>query len=260
MRGGSAITVLAHLGRAYSRWSSPVSFLARRFIHDVGRHCGCAQYGDVCLDLGAGTAPYAGQLSRALGMARYLTVDIAPTDKTHVVADCCQLPFKDSSVSWVVSFEVIQHVATPSVMLSEIARVLVPEGHLLLTFPFLYPECDFRDFHRWTLDGMRQDLVEGGFECVLMERRGGPCFAFSCALNWMLQHAVPGSRTGWRGERSWGGVLRAAVTTVITVPTVLLGWVSLAVDQLLPTTGYYMGAAVVARKTSVTPRATGADA
>lgn len=50
-------------------------------------------------------------------------------------------------------FEVIQYVSDTAKLVDEIARVLKPGGHFLLTFPFVYPECDVQDLHKWTIRG-----------------------------------------------------------------------------------------------------------
>jgi len=84
--------------------------------------------------------------------ALYVAVDIAPSWNTTVVADAVCLPFADSSADLVASFEVVQHIQSPDLMISEAVRVLKPGAYLLMTFPFLYAECDFHDYHRWTME------------------------------------------------------------------------------------------------------------
>jgi SAM-dependent methyltransferase len=240
--------LLARLSRAYTRFASPVAFVARRFIRSAAKVGGAAHAAGRCLDVGAGTAPYRSDLNTALGMVHYVSMDIAPSDTTGVVADGCRMPFPGDTFDMAVSFDVIQHVATPNRMLDEMARVVAPGGHILLTFPFLYPECDFHDFHRWTMDGMVHLLRERGLEIVVAERRGGRLFAMACMLNWMMQHAIPGQRRSWRAARTWLGIARAALVVLLTLPTTLLAWAALAVDSVLSPSGLYMGGAILARK------------
>jgi len=67
-------------------------------------------------------------------------VDIDPkanrTQLPCLAADLnCPLPFPDASFDVVVCSEGIEHIAHPHGLMAEIARVLKPEGHLVLTFP-----------------------------------------------------------------------------------------------------------------------------
>jgi SAM-dependent methyltransferase len=52
-----------------------------------------------------------------------------------LVADAAKLPFEDASFEAVTCFEVIEHVPDPDLLLSELARVLVPGGLLCLSTP-----------------------------------------------------------------------------------------------------------------------------
>lgn len=236
---------MIRVARDYWKRGNPVAFIARNFIAEVGRSGVRAEN---CLDIGAGTAPYANKIRRTLGVEHYVAMDVAPTDRCALVGDGCALPFRDDSFDMVVSFDVIQHVATPGSMIAEIARVLKPSGHILFTFPFFYAECDFHDYHRWTMEGMSDELARGGVEVVFAQRRGGAFFAAVLALNWAIQHMIPGGRRSWRATRSPMGLLRAGLVALLTVPTMLLGWVGLLLDRLFPTHGCYMGGAILARK------------
>ena len=129
---------LISLGRLYTKLSSPVAFIARRFVREAGRTFGrrCL----VCVDIGAGTAPYRAEVCEAFGVNDYFTIDIAPPDLTSVAADACALPLHSESVDLVVSFDVIQHIIDPEGAMREVGRVLRPGGCAVITFPFLYAE------------------------------------------------------------------------------------------------------------------------
>lgn len=236
---------LIRVARRYWKRGNPVSFIARNFISKEAR---IGVNADNCLDIGAGTAPYAAHLRQFFGVRNYVAMDVAPTDRCTLVGDGCALPFRDATFELVVSFDVMQHVTTPRTMIDEIIRVLKPGGYYLFTFPFLYAECDFHDYHRWTIEGMNDELVRGGFDVVVAQRRGGFFFAIVLALNWSVQHMIPGARRSWRAERTLLGLLRAGVVMLLTVPTLALGWVGLLLDKLFPVEGFYMGGVVLARK------------
>jgi SAM-dependent methyltransferase len=237
---------LATLARAYVNFSSPVAHAARRFIAEAARvaTAPCA----VTLDVGCGTCPYRTLIQAAFRSDSYIGLDVAPTDTTSVVADATCLPFADQTIDLVVSFDVIQHVAESDRMLDEAARVLRTGGFVLLTYPFLYAECDFHDYQRWTIEGMNHALAQRGLVAVLVRRRGGPLFAAACALTWAMQHAIPGQRKSWRAERTVWSIVRSATVALLTVPTNVIAWIALGLDTVLPTQGAYMGGAVLARK------------
>lgn len=52
-----------------------------------------------------------------------------------MTADCVQLPFADAEFDLVVSFETLEHVELQNQMLAEFARVLKPEGILVISTP-----------------------------------------------------------------------------------------------------------------------------
>src|SRR5688500_1183373 len=81
---------LVRLARLYRRWTSPFGFLASRFIRRSGGMCTGAL--PLCIDIGAGTAPYTHGISAAFGTTAYVSIDIAPTDATDIVADASKLP------------------------------------------------------------------------------------------------------------------------------------------------------------------------
>jgi SAM-dependent methyltransferase len=231
--------------RIYVRTVSPVASVTRHFIRQSGS---VGVRAISCLDIGAGTVPYAAVIQRVFETVHYIAMDIAPSDRCNLVGDGCALPFTNETLDLIVSFEVIQHVATPAQMLAEVMRVLRPGGHVLLTFPFLYAECDFHDYHRWTMEGMSAELVHHKFDIILAQRRGGAFFVAACALNWAIQHAIPGQRRSWRADRSLPQVLRAALMILLTVPTTALQWLALLVDRLLVVRGCYIGGTILARK------------
>ena len=93
------------------------------------------------LDAGSGTgvnlADYA-----ALGAAVGIELDFAAASLSHqrgnrhvAVGDLCRLPFETGRFDLVISTDVIEHIADDVQALSEMHRVLVPQGRILLTTP-----------------------------------------------------------------------------------------------------------------------------
>ncbi len=63
-----------------------------------------------------------------------------------VEAPCAKLPLPDASVDLFVSFETIEHIAGQEEFLDEVARVLAPDGLLLLSCPNKREYSDRRGF------------------------------------------------------------------------------------------------------------------
>lgn len=112
----------------------------------VARDLAVAVGGERMLDVGAGDGHLTGVIAERAGARRAVAVDGAfppalappacPVEK--VVADLASgLPFRDASFDLVTCLEVVEHVADPDGLLDEIARVLAPGGHAVLSTPRL---------------------------------------------------------------------------------------------------------------------------
>ena len=75
----------------------------------------------------------------------------------------------NGSVDTVILLEVMEHLRYPQDALQEIARVLRPQGRLILSMPFLYPVHDApHDYQRLTIHGLTRDVEAAGLkvDCV----------------------------------------------------------------------------------------------
>lgn len=97
------------------------------------------------LDAACGTGYGAALLKRA-GAEEVVAIDVADAviavardqvggDIDFEVADLTSLPYPAHSFDLVVCFEAIEHVEEPEVVLDELARVLAPDGMLLVSSP-----------------------------------------------------------------------------------------------------------------------------
>jgi len=111
--------------------------------------------------------------------ASYIALDYPPTGKVlygakpHVFGDAAQLPFDDDCFDVVTCLEVLEHVANPEQVLTEIARVLKAGGRAWVSMPFLYPLHDAPfDFQRYTEYGLRRDMQRAGLTVVSLRKSG----------------------------------------------------------------------------------------
>jgi len=149
-------------------------FLIRRQLWNAIRENSTELKGDI-LDFGCGSKPY---LELFQG-TNYVGVDIGISGHNHadsrvdVFYDGETLNFPDASFDVIFSTEVLEHLFNYDRILPELRRVLRPNGKLLLTAPFLWPEHEKPyDYARYTTFGLKALLIKYGFKDVSVERRG----------------------------------------------------------------------------------------
>jgi ubiquinone/menaquinone biosynthesis C-methylase UbiE len=109
----------------------------------------------------------------------------------YVVADCMSLPFKSSIFSHTISSEVLEHLADDRQAINELARVLKPSGHFIVTFPhrkfyFAIDDRFVNHFRRYELHEMLDRLKDAGFRPIIIKKVLGPlekitmCFVVFC--------------------------------------------------------------------------------
>jgi ubiquinone/menaquinone biosynthesis C-methylase UbiE len=121
--------------------------------HFASRWCRDKRVLDVACGEGYGSALLARQAAHVTG------ADISPEAIAHakrsyaplpnvefVCAPCTALPLADASVDVAVSFETLEHIREQAQFLDELARVLGPQGVLLLSCPNKLEYSDKRGF------------------------------------------------------------------------------------------------------------------
>jgi SAM-dependent methyltransferase len=107
-------------------------FVAYRYeiMRSLARDTQCDR--PVILDLGAGANP----ISATLTSRQQIRVDVRLDKHPTLVCDLAQtIPLADHTVDLVIAGEIIEHIVHSRRFLSEIHRVLVPGGSLLLSTP-----------------------------------------------------------------------------------------------------------------------------
>jgi SAM-dependent methyltransferase len=83
--------------------------------------------------------------------------DVAFSEGVHAITDAHDLPYADGSFDFVLAIAVLEHVADPARVVSEIWRVLASEGRVFAETPFLQPvHMGAYDFTRFTPLGHRR--------------------------------------------------------------------------------------------------------
>ncbi len=168
------------------------------------------------LNIGGGTRTYESDIGGIDGNRLFVTDwPGSPTrNNVNVFCDAHWLPFAAGDFDSVLCTEVLEHLREPRRAMSEIYRVLRPDGSLLLTTPFQYQahQRPF-DFFRFTYDGLELLAREAGFGDVSVLRRGESLAASLNSLKvWGRQRKLPGSDrildlaerlyVSWYGRRS----------------------------------------------------------
>ena len=86
----------------------------------------------------------------------------------------------------IICAELLEHVPEPQVVLSEMNRVLVNSGYVLITTPFIYRmHGDPSDYARYTSQYWSLILAKAGFDRAVIENQGS---FFSVCLDFVKQY------------------------------------------------------------------------
>lgn len=200
-RTGAGSNAGARYGRAIKEYYEelwerlPDELEPPSFERRLGFLRGFVRSGDRVLDVGAGAGEFTAALAEAGAVAVGVEVAeaaVARARRRHpdcdfrLVALDGPLPFEDGSFELVWASEVIEHVTDTARWLSEVRRVLVPRGRLLVTTPshgrlrvvlggverFSEPLGDH--VHLYTKRSLRGVLSEFGFGEIEVRAVEGP--------------------------------------------------------------------------------------
>lgn len=140
------------------------------------------------LDVGAGQSPWRVWLPEStsyqgidIGNAHEFGMDRKRSDIVYYVGRT--IPFDDQSYDCVLCIEVLEHAEEPQSLIAEIARVLRPDGTLLLTVPWSARQHHLPyDYHRFTRERLRVMLENGGFTHIQITERGNDVGAIANKL------------------------------------------------------------------------------
>jgi SAM-dependent methyltransferase len=214
------------------------------------------------LDVGCGDKPYE-HLFRPYVDA-YVGVEHQPTfhvtsaasrDRADVHYDGDTLPFPDASFDTVLSVQVLEHTPRPEVLLSEMARVLRPDGILILTAPFSFRlHEEPHDYYRYTPHGLRHLCERAGLVIDEMEPHGSLGSLLGHKLNSYLALRVAriagvAQAMGKLGHESASAHETRAWTLAAVAPAmVAVAAGARVLDRALPEPGETLGYTLVAHR------------
>lgn len=134
------------------------------------------------LDVGCGNRPYEGLFASATS---YLGLDaIREAGRPDALGLAWALPVRSGAFDTVVSFQTLEHLEEPAGAIAEMARVLRPGGHLVLTAPQAWRVHEApHDFFRYTPFGLRHLAAKAGLEPLSVATQGGVWTSIASMLN-----------------------------------------------------------------------------
>ena len=128
------------------------------------------------LDVGCGVKPY----QHLFSSQKYLGIDIKgggledSIKRVDNIFDGKKIPYPSNKFDAVMATEVLEHVEDPLGLLTEMRRVLKPQGKLFLTMPFIWPEHGIPyDFQRYTSFKLNKILLQLNFRSVSVFKTSG---------------------------------------------------------------------------------------
>lgn len=224
--------MLKRLQRFYGLFNfyiSPQKYVVRKTIRDFFFNLSAES---ILLDLGAGNSLMGEVVNDACKSKQYIASEIAPTDETTLICDAQKLPFSGNTVDVVAAFELIEHIPDTYLFLSEIERVLKPNGYLILSMPFLYGHHDFQDYYRWTTMGLQQSLFSNNFDLLVTRKQGGVFLTIITLLILYLYSIFSSKNDAWRASNN-KRKFYFVILTAIVLPLRILSWLALALDSLI---------------------------
>ena len=144
------------------------------------------------IDIGCGRMPYRRVLEPLVDS--YIGVDHPKISKLYksgvkpeVLADAKSLPFGNNTFDTALLIQVLEHVDSPEEVIKEAARILKPNGILIISVPFFYPLHDMPyDWGRYTSSALKSFIDKASLRLLKIEQQGSFIEFFPQILNTFL--------------------------------------------------------------------------
>lgn len=138
----------------------------------------------------------------------------------------------------ILLFDVLQHVKDVDGILSDITELMDDQTQLIITYPFLFPTCERKDFYRWTSGGFDDLLSRHSLKILKRSIRGG---VLSCIIECFRMYLI---NARWIGDEGWFHKRRTYkwwIRLLIEVVFLLPRSFCYNIDRVLPNNGIYVG-------------------
>jgi len=220
----------------YSIFFNPY-FISRRGLYLGIKKFSQEDKGSVLLDVGCGGKPY----QHLFGEKKYIGIDVKGTGhketKKNVDAyfDGSTIPFEDKKFDSIVCTQVLEHAEDPDTLLESCHRVLIDNGKVFITVPFVWNEHEIPyDFRRLTRYGLTQILEKHGFVIEKIETTGGVFRVMGQLISAFIFESLPNN-----------AVLKMVVACVLCFPVQFL---FLVLDTVFKNSWITLDYVVVAKK------------
>ena len=90
------------------------------------------------------------------------------------------LPFANGEFDTIILSDVLEHIAEPMALWTEMARLLAPNGRIILNVPFFYclHECP-HDYYRYTVFALQRFAEKAGLTVIQLQATGGSVEVFA---------------------------------------------------------------------------------
>jgi SAM-dependent methyltransferase len=205
------------------------------------------------LDVGAGTGHGAKYLNKDktvyyptdLPSARDSsdeTISMKP-EKMKVCCSCYELPFPNESMEGMMFISVLEHLENPPLALREAHRVMASGGDILISTPFIFPVHGFpMDFKRWTLEGLKLEVKNAGFECLEGETIGNTFASLALNINLLFKYHMN------CGKSKPFHFITALAMPMILIMQFILNIIAIALGPLDKSNALSLGVAVLGKK------------
>ena len=156
---------------------------ARGLLLDVG--CGAKQYQKLFDD----------KVEAYLGLDLRIPSPQLSEAGPDILASALRAPLPNNTFDTVVSFQVLEHVPEPHIMLVEIARILKPGGYLILMAPQMWNLHEIpNDYFRYTRYGLTYLAERAGLAVIKIQPISGFWIRVGLVMSYRIHQILLGRR------------------------------------------------------------------